>query len=280
MKWFTASAFAAALALAACNSHPTHMKAVPPAQRRVVSLIPSLTEDLFAIGAGGQVVGVSQFSQDIRGAANLPVIGSFASIDTERIIGLHPDVVVGIPAQQVMTSDLRRAGISVALYGDDSFGDIDGVIRRLGRLTGHSQSANQLIAKLEARTRELVRGAHFQKKPSVLVVVNASPIIVAGKGSYIGELIELAGARNAVSIAQAYPQYSAEALVRLQPDVIVTDRTTGLAALLEREPWRSLRAVRQHRIFTVDPQAILERPGPRYNEGLSWLIERLRPLAQ
>ncbi|MDQ2681871.1 MAG: ABC transporter substrate-binding protein, partial [Candidatus Eremiobacteraeota bacterium] len=213
-------------------------------------------------------------------AAKLPMIGSFSSVDTERVIGLHPDLVVGIPAQARLTADLSRAGIKVKLYSDDSFGDIDRVIGQLGSATGHSASAAALIEKLKARTRELVRTAHFRRRPRVLVVVNASPIIVAGKGSYMGTLVELAGARNAVQITQAYPQYSAEALIQLQPDAIVTDPTTGLSGLLDRQPWHSLRAVREHHIYTVDPQAILERPGPRYNEGLSWLIEHLRPLAQ
>ncbi len=280
MKWSIVFAFLAALALAACNSQPSKITAVPPGGRRIVSLMPSLTEDLFALGAGRQVVGVSQFSGDIPGAGKLPAVGNFASIDTERIIGLHPDVVIGIPAQQRLTADLSRSGIPVMLFNDDSFGDIYRVMRQLGSLTGHSDTAELLVARLQAQTRALVRRAHFRKKPRVLVVINASPIIVAGKGSYISELIELAGAHNAVRAAQAYPQYNAEALIALQPDAIVTDQTTGLSDLLEREPWRSLRAVQQHHIFTVDPQAILERPGPRYNEGLSWLTERLRPLAR
>ncbi|HEV7178443.1 MAG TPA: hypothetical protein VGN11_01125, partial [Candidatus Baltobacteraceae bacterium] len=71
-----------------------------------------------------------------------------------------------------------------------------------------------------------------------------------------------------------------EALLRAQPDVIVTDPSTGLRNVLQNEPWRSLRAVQQHHVYMISPADVLERPGPRYNEGLAWLIERLAPLAR
>ncbi|MBV9271368.1 MAG: ABC transporter substrate-binding protein, partial [Candidatus Eremiobacteraeota bacterium] len=90
-----------------------------------------------------------------------------------------------------------------------------------------------------------------------------------------------AGARNAVTrLPGAYGQYSGEALLALQPDAILTDDTTGVMQVLGREPWRSLTAVQRGHIIVLHDPSILERPGPRYNEGLKWLIERLQPISK
>ena len=90
----------------------------------------------------------------------------------------------------------------------------------------------------------------------------------------------MAGGRNAAAdLKQPWGQYGAEALLRAQPDVIVSDGSTHLESALGGEPWRSLRAVREGRVYIVEPASILEQPGTRYTEGLQWLIDRLAPLA-
>jgi ABC-type Fe3+-hydroxamate transport system substrate-binding protein len=99
-----------------------------------------------------------------------------------------------------------------------------------------------------------------------------APIFTVGDGSYIAKLIELAGGRNAARLPAAYGSYSAEALLAVQPDVLVVDSTVQLQSVLDRPPWNALRAVREHRIAYLPDPAILERPGPRYNDGLAWLI--------
>ena len=241
--------------------------------------MPSLTEDLFAIGAGPQVVAVDKFSTDVPGAKNLPGVADFSSIDSERIIQLHPDLVVAIPAQSRLLQPLRHAGIDVALLRDDSFNDIFSDIETLGVKSGHEVQARKLASALRERTAQLRRTAHFAHSPSVFVVLDTSPIYTAGRSSYIATLIRFAGGRNAAdNLPVAYAPYSAEALLRAQPDAIVTDPSTGLDAALRSEPWRSLRAVQLHHMYVVSPGAILERPGPSYNEGLLWLIQRLKTL--
>jgi iron complex transport system substrate-binding protein len=132
-----------------------------------------------------------------------------------------------------------------------------------------------------ARTNALRASEHFKRRPSVFFVEQAVPIWTTGPQSYISTLIELAGGRNAVkSLPQAYAQYNPEALIALQPDAIVATDDAHLEMLLDREPWRSLKAVRQRHVFILHDAGILARPGPRYNEGLAWLIERLRPIAK
>lgn len=243
--------------------------------------MPSLTEDLCAIGGRRQLAGVSVYSKDIPCASGVEVVGNASSIDTERIVQLRADAVAGIPAQRLMTEPLRRAGIATYFFKDDGFADIFRDITGLGAMSGHEPQARDLVASLKARTESLRKTERFSRHPRVFVVVQAQPIWTVGPQSYIAALIELAGGRNAVSaLPQPYAQYSAEALVRLQPDAIVATQDSGLRFVLEREPWRSLRAVALKRVYFPDNDAILVRPGPRYNEGLSWLIERLRPLAK
>lgn len=274
-------ALLSALVVAGCASHPAVRGdgSEKPA-RRIVSLMPSLTEDLCAVGAGKQLVGVSQYG-DTGCAKGVPAVGNFSSVDTERVVQLHPDVIVGIPAQRRMTDAARRAGIPTAFFSDDAFSDLYGDIEALGRLSGHEERARALVASLESRTRALRASEHFRRRPSVFFVEQALPVWTVGPQSYISTLIEMAGGRNAVrSLPQAYAQFSPEALVRLQPDAIVATDDAHLEMLLSREPWRSLRAVRAGNVFILTDSAILVRPGPRYNEGLAWLIERLRPLAK
>jgi iron complex transport system substrate-binding protein len=252
----------------------------PAPAQRIVSLMPSFTEDLCAIGAGNQLVGVTQYG-NIECAKSVPIIANFSSIDSERVVQLHPDVIVGIPAQRLMSEPLRRAGISTVFFSDDSFSDLFDNLHELGRLSGHEREAQALVASLRARTNSLRASEHFKRRPTVFFVEQALPIWTVGPQSYISALIDIAGGRNAVqSLPRAYAQYSPEALVRLQPDAIVATDDAHLEVFLDREPWRSLRAVRAGNVFILRDSGILTRPGPRYNEGIAWLIERLRPIAK
>jgi ABC-type Fe3+-hydroxamate transport system substrate-binding protein len=261
--------------------------AYPAAQKssgmhpRIVSLIPSLTEDLCAIGAGKQLAGVSQFSSGIPCAKGLPEVNDASSVDAEKIVALHPDLVVGIPSQARAVAALKRAGVAVLLLPDDSYADLFNDISRLGVLAGHRAQANALIANLRAQTKKLQASEHFSRRPSVFVVIQTTPIWTVGPNSYISTLISLAGGRNAVTaLLQAYSQYSGEALLRLQPDALLASRDAQLQQNLDREPWRSLRAVAaKHLLIAPDPD-VLYRPGPQYIKALSWLIERLRPIAR
>ena len=269
-------------ALPACGySAANDRESQPVSNRRIVSLMPSLTEDLFAVGAHDQVVAVDRFSTDVPGAQAIPAVADVSSVDVERVIALHPDVIVGIPSQSRVLEPLRRAGIAVVLFRDDSFADLFANIEGLGVLSGHLEGARRLERALRSRTQQLHRSLHYKRTPSVFVVLDTNPIYTAGKASYIASLVRLAGGKNAAdNLNVAYAPYSAEALLRAQPDVIVADPTTGLPGALRGEPWRSLRAVRAGHVFILENGSLLERPGPRYNEGLAWLIARLQTVAK
>ncbi len=250
--------------------------ATPARLPDIVALVPSFTEDLFAIGAGSQVVGVSVFTDYPPAATQLPVVASFAAVDSERVAALQPDLVVGIPAQAAQLAELQRLGLRTELLPDDSYEQIFSDLIALGKLSGHAAAAQRLAANLRAQTSQLVARVHGRSRPRCLVVLGVAPTYTVGDRSYIAQLIALAGGRNAARLGTAYGHYSDEAVVAAQPDVIVTDRASGLNGVLGRPPWSLLRAVRAHRVYTIDNPDLLERPGPRYNQGLAWLIAHLQ----
>ena len=247
----------------------------PPPQR-IVSLIPSLTEDLFALGAGNRVVGVSEFSDFPDAAKRLPHVASFTSLDAERIVAMHPDLIVGDASQNALVEPLLRAKLRVRLFHEDSVGDIYAVLRELGTLLGLTARANALVQKMQTESSRLMQSVDRTHTPSVFVVLDVSPIYTVGKHSYINTMIEMAGGRNASGESAAYDRYSAEALLALQPDVIVVDPAVGLRAVEAREPWRSLHAIQRGNVAVIPDPGILLHPSPRYNQGLAWLIGVLR----
>lgn len=251
---------------------------------RIVTLIPSFAEDVCAIGGCAQLVGVSKFSGDVPGASAKAVVGDFASVDSERIIALHPDVVVGIASQMRLVAPLRRAGIRVVFIPADTFDDIFTDLQTLGQLTGHAAQARAEIAALKTETARLhATVARRAYRPSVFIALGTAPIWTAGPSSFVGRLIELAGGRDAAAdLTSPWGQYSDEALIRAQPDAIVAGEDTNITPVQSQEPWRSLHAVREGHVFAIsDPRVenALFRPGPHYNEGLRWLIERLSSLS-
>ena len=241
--------------------------------------MPSFADDVYAIGAGNELVAVSAFT-DRPQAKRLARVADSSSVDAEAILALRPTVVIGIPAQARLTEPLRRAGVRVVLLPDDSYDSIFENLATIGALTGRERGARATIARLQRETAVIrLRTKTFVRRPSVFVVLGSGPIWTAGAGSYITTLIDLAGGRNAADdLHVPYGQYSGEALLRRQPDLLVADAATNLGAVLDREPWRSLSAVRLRHVYPVDPD-IIERPGPGYNQGLRWLVGRLTPLA-
>ena len=275
---------ACVLILTACSSAKTQEQnsaSAAPVPTHVVALVPSLVEDLYAIGAGSQVVAVAAFSDNVKEARGLPRVADFTNVDSEKIVALHADLVLGIPSQERLVQPLIRAGVKVVLIPNDTYDAIFSSLQQVGELTGHQREAAAEIASLKEATALLqMRTASFKRHPSAFVVLGTAPIWTVGDTSYIAALIKMAGGRNAASdLNMAYGQYSAEALLHDDPDVIIDDPMIHLQSSLEREPWRSLHAVQEHHIYTIKPAEILMRPGPNYNKGLLWLIERLRPLA-
>ncbi len=193
-------------------------------------MVPSFADDCYAIGAGSQLVAVSAYT-DAPQAKKLPRVADATSVDAEAIVALRPTVVVGIPAQERVTEPLRRLHVPVVLLPDDTYEQIFINLRKLGELTGHQrQAAATIEPSCRRRPRRCTRERNISYAgPSVFIALGSGPIWTAGSGSYISTLIVLAGGTNAAAdLHAAYGQYSAEALLRDQPDAIIADPSTQL----------------------------------------------------
>jgi ABC-type Fe3+-hydroxamate transport system substrate-binding protein len=239
---------------------------------RIVSLAPALTEDLFAIGAGPQVVGVDLSSNRPARANALPRVGGMSDVNTEAVLALHPDLVVGVPLEAAPLADLGRAGVRTASIPLDGLQDDLRAIERLGVLTRRQAAAHRVTTALRSRLDRLAAGARRTRRLSAFVWLGGMG--AAGGGSFVDELLRLANLRNvAGDVRSPWITFSAEQLLRAQPDVVVVPDPS---APLRGEPWDRLAAVNGGRIVRV-PEDDLFRPGPRVAEVLADLIAGVRP---
>lgn len=246
----------------------------PPEVTRVITLAPSLTETVLALGAREALVGVSRFD-DAPEVASLPRVGGFNDPAVESIVALKPQLVVvqKAPANQKPVETLARLGISVLALPLTTVDDVAQAIRELGRALGRSQQAEALVTTL-ARTRADMRAAAKKSgaKPRVLLVYGFSPLVVAGPGSFAHELLEDCGAVNAAEKAPtAYPTYSLEHALALVPDVVIDAADTASG----REAVQALGPMKKARWVTLTSKDLLH-PGPALATGLPSLCALLR----
>ena len=236
--------------------------------RRIVSLAPSLTEIVFLVGREGSLAGVTRYCNFPPAAATLPNIGGVSDPDVERIVALSPDLVLcttdGNPREKVRA--LEEMGIPCFAVAPQNLDAVFTAIERVGALLG---AADRGIAEAAAlrrraqRVRAATRGTDAAS-PNVLFVVSTAPVIAAGSGTFMDELVRLAGGRNvAARIAGRYPRLSVEDLVAARPDVVFVAGMTGV----ERFPrevtrWKEVPAFREEAVVTLDGD-LVTRPGPR-----------------
>jgi iron complex transport system substrate-binding protein len=244
---------------------------------RVVSLSPALTEDLFAIGAGPEVVAVDTYSNRPAAALALPRVGSMRAINSEVIAALAPTLVVGIPYEEPNLRDIGRTGVRTESLPMDTLAQDFAAIARLGVLTGHVAGATTLLASLHRRLERIARATQALPQPTAFVVIDTAPIYTAGAGSYIGDLLRIVHVANAVpGIVSAFPSVSAETLEAEDPDLLIVTRRTVIPKM---PPWSNLRAVREHHIVTVDEDDLF-RAGPRVADVAEALARAIAPLRQ
>ena len=249
----------------------------PKVIARVVTVAPSLTELLYGLGLYDRVVAVSRYDDYPAGVEKLPRVGGFLDPNVEAIVGLRPDLVLAVPNQgnRPALDRLARLGVPVYVVPGNTFADVFVAIRAVGALfPGEgAKAAVRLEAELVAELRRIEEARVGRSGPKVAVVYGYEPLILAGPGSFADTMLEVLGAQNLVQTGSAYPQYSAEALVRGAPEVILdATEAHGVGAA----PWArftDLPAVRAGRVHAV-PLGSLLRPGPRLLEGLR-LLERL-----
>lgn len=257
---------------------------LPAPPRRMVSLVPGVTEMLYAIGAEGRLVGRTDFC-DYPAAARLkPSVGGTVSPNLEALVALRPDLVVATSAGNSDETRRQLERLRVPLYLVDPHGlsDVFRTLTRLGALTDREARAAEVVAGLERRVRAVAARVAARPRPRVLYVVWPDPLIVPGRGAAVTELIELAGGESVSADGpEGYPRYSVEAAVARGPEVIILARHGAGTAPYAREKWErfaDLPAIRAGRLHAVDGD-LFHRFGPRVVDALEILARLLHPEA-
>ncbi len=250
-------------------------------QARVVSLSPSTTEAMFAIGAGELLVGRSQQCDYPPRAKKLRSVGGFANPDIETVLSLRPSLVIGSrgPSGPVLVERLGGESIATFFPQTNTVRDIGAMLLALGKKLGRDEQARKAKGTIDARLKQIRAWVSSRAAVSAVVVFDANPLFVAGPGGFVDELLELAGGNNLIKGGGAYPTIDIERLVSLDPDVIIdavnVSVDPAIASKLPAMPgWSTLRAVRTGRVRRLLSSTAL-RPGPRIAEGLATVARAL-----
>lgn len=251
---------------------------VPGVARRIISLNPATTEMLFAIGAGSRVIGRTTWDWYPDSARLVPDMGPGLRPNLEVVIGAKPDLVILYASADNRTAAdrLRSLGVATLAVKNDSIGDLARTLRLLGIVTGESARAEAVSDSVRV-TLDRVRAATAGRpRPTAFWYIWDSPLITIGRGSYMSELLEIAGARNLYDdIAKPSPTVTLEDVVRRNPDVVIAG-PDGTRNLRGDARWRALPAVKAGRIIIADT-ALVAKPSVRLGEAAVSLARQLHP---
>ena len=242
------------------------------APQRIVALSPASVEILFAIGAGNQVVAVSDLTDYPPEAVSLPKVGGFdgKTLSMEKIISFKPDLVYLTEGMHnFLIQELEANKIAYYISYGTSIAAVEKEILDIGKLTDHDKEAKILVAEMKQKLASF--GASEDKvSPSVYYEVWNSPYMTAGKSSFINDIITTAGGKNIFDdIDSPYPIVSEESIIHRQPQVIFVPATSGITeeSVIARIGWENLPAVKNKKIFVIDDN-LITRPGARIGESV------------
>lgn len=253
-----------------------HSVSLSAPARRVISLAPSITETLYAIGADSTIAGVTNFCNYPPAALSKTRVGGIIDPNVELIVNLHPDLIL-MSVEGNRKEDyerFQRLHIPVFVTNPRSIEGVLKSIRDLGLLTGHEHQADSLVARLSAKRAKVDSVTSLSSKPHVLMLVSLHPLVSVTERTFIGRILQEAGGSNIASDALgAYPLLSREEIVARNPEVIIctTDAAKSVEEITNAYPeWKDVQAVRTHHVYLVDAD-ILTRPGPRIIDALDTL---------
>jgi iron complex transport system substrate-binding protein len=254
---------------------------VPKLPERIVSIGPSITEFLFALGAGPRVVGVDDFSDEPAATKQLEKVGGI-KVSFEKVVALKPDLVLTVKFSDGTVEQLAGAGLLVLVVDPQTIGDVARTAILLGRVVGSGGDA--MARDIEKRVDDVrSKTSSASTKPRVYHEIDASDptkIFTVGPGSYIHDLIGIAGGQNiAARATSAYPQLSAEEILRGDPEIIVlaaADYSAKPEQVAARSGWAAINAVKNNRIVSIAPN-LINRPGPRVGEAAEAYARLVHP---
>jgi len=256
---------------------------LPGSPQRIVSVAPSVTEVLFALGLGHRVVGVSSYCEFPPEALKKEKVGGYINPSLEKIVALRPDLVIGIAEGDLKTFVDKLASLKIPVYitSPRNVSAVLTSIEKIGKVTFSPRPAEKITQMMKERIQAVEAKVQGQPRPRVLPVLSFDPLISAGRGTFVDDLIRLAGGRNLAGVAKGkYPRLSVEEVFAQDPEVIILGSMKSQDVMTEGrgrlEHWKTVSAVRQGRIYVLDADLIY-RPSPRIVDGLEEMARAIHP---
>lgn len=245
--------------------------------KKIVSLIPSNTEILFALGLGKEVKGVTAYDDYPKAAQKITKVVS-TEVDTEKIIAMKPDLVLGhessLNFQKDAYKQLEEAKIPLFVVKDaQTLQSAEKTIEQIGQLTGTTDKAKSVVQRMEKQKASLQTKAAKQKKQPTVWIEISNDLYTAGDNTFMNEMLDLAGGKNIVT-KKGYPKYNEEQVIKADPDVIITTYPNAKQEIAKRKAWKNIRAVKDGRIYSLDADE-LSRPGPRLIDGAEEIYQAI-----
>jgi iron complex transport system substrate-binding protein len=247
---------------------------------RVISIAPNITETIFALGQGEKLVGRTDYCEYPEAAKEIESIGSLQSPNIEKILSLNPDLVIASTHfKKDVLEKLEELDLKViVLYGEESFQGVYQVIEKLGTVLNAKEEADKVIANMKQKVTNVITTVKDAEKPEVYYVVGfgESGDYTAGRGTFIGEMIKMAGGKNAADDVKGW-KYSLERLVEKDPDILICSKGySPKEKVILANGYKDLTAVKNGKIFDIDND-LLEIQGPRLADGLERLAKIIHP---
>ena len=253
---------------------------VPDHPHRVICLMPSVTDTVYALGAGDDVVGISDYTEYPAEALKKPSVGNLITPSIETILSLHPDLVIGVQPMGPMdiTDQMERVGIPIFLVSPHGVAGIFHSVETIGMALNRTSDADALIHRLQQRVDAVKARTKGLRAPRVFMPVWYDPISTIGKNAFITEIISDAGGRSVTDdLSTEWPEISMEAVLERAPDALLLVRggKTTLKVLQKRPGWSSLTAVKERRVYCVDGR--INFPSPIAIDALEDLAKQFHP---
>lgn len=250
----------------------------PPKQ--IISLAPSVTEMLFAIGLDKEIVGVTEFCNYPEKAKKIRRVGGYYKPSLELIVSLTPHLVIGAAdgPNRMHLEKLSNLGVQCFFVKPKKLDDIIATMKTLAMITGKEETAKKTLLKMQTRVAQVdktVKAIPREDRPKVFYALDQANLWTTGKKTFIDDLIKRAGGINIAGNKKGWYQYNLEALILHQPEVIIVvrgEKQKEKEVLANWQKYQTLRAVREKRIYTLDGD-ILSRPGPRAVDALEKFVK-------
>ena len=256
---------------------------VPSSPKRIISLAPNITEILFSLGLDQEIVGVSIHCNFPEKAKTRTRVGSYISLDFEKIVSLKPDLIIGTGTGNTkdMVDRLETLGFPTYIIFPRNFDGILTSVRHLGQIVAKERESLVIARNMESRRKAIIDLTRDLPRPRVFMQIGEVPRVTVGKGSFADDLIFLAGGENvAAEEEKMYPRWGMEEVLKRSPEVILISSMNPKGnyekVVQEWSRWKMIPAVQHGRIHLMDSD-LIDRPSPRIIEGLEEMARLFHP---